>query len=206
MTGSGVEWSSDNPTSSVFLRGLKGNDRAAWERLLDLYGRMVYRWCRLQGLQRADALDVGQDVFWAVARGIAAFRRDRPGDTFRGWLYAITVNKVRDFERYRRRHRSLQPGSCWEAGLPAPKDPSSSEQLSPPAECRLLCQRVLDRIRPEFRERTWKAFWATAVEDRPVREVATEIGLSPNAVMLAKARVLRRLRNEVGGLIEGVPP
>ena len=48
------------------------------------------------GLRDDDAADVFQEVFQAVAAHLAAFRRDRSGDTFRGWLRTITRNKVND--------------------------------------------------------------------------------------------------------------
>src|SRR5438094_6344454 len=71
------------PTSLSLLARVKARQEAAWERLVALYGPLVYSWCLRAGLQPADAADVGQDVFTAVLRNIASFRRDRPGDTFR---------------------------------------------------------------------------------------------------------------------------
>ena len=62
---------------------------------------------------------------------------------------------------------------------------------------RNLFDRALELIRCEFEERTWQAFWLTAVEDRPAGEVALELGMTPGAVRVAKSRVLRRLREEL---------
>jgi RNA polymerase sigma-70 factor (ECF subfamily) len=56
-------------------------------------------------------------------------------------------------------------------------------------------------IRSEFEERTWRAFWGVAVDDRPAAEVAAELGMSPGAVYIAKSRVLRRLREEFRDLL-----
>ena len=83
-------------TSPTLLASVKAEDRAGWTRLVSLYGPLVYRWCRCAGLQPADAADLGQEVFCAVARNISNFRRDRPGDSFRAWLHTITLNKIRD--------------------------------------------------------------------------------------------------------------
>jgi RNA polymerase sigma-70 factor (ECF subfamily) len=60
----------------------------------------------------------------------------------------------------------------------------------------------LDLVRGEFENRTWEAFWRTAVEDRPARDVADELGMSVLAVYKAKSRVLRRLRQELGDLVD----
>ena len=58
--------------------------------------------------------------------------------------------------------------------------------------------RALALIRGEFEERTWGAFWRTAVEGRAAKDVGAELGLSAGAVRVAKSRVLHRLREELG--------
>src|SRR5262249_45205427 len=150
------------------------------------------------GLQAADAADVGQEVFRAVARKVGEFRHDRRGDTFRGWLRAITRNKILD--RYRRpvpgcpaaggseAQRLLQelPTRVWEDAGP----------VAEAEETRLLFRQAVELIRGEFEEGTWRAFWQAAVEERSPADVAADLGVSVNAVYLAKSRVLRRLREE----------
>ena len=63
-----------------------------------------------------------------------------------------------------------------------------------------LFQRALDLIQNEYEERTWRAFWGVIVDDRPSSDVADELGMTANAVYLAKSRVLRWLREEIGDL------
>src|SRR5262245_41329475 len=86
-------------TSPSLLARAQDNQPAAWEQLVDLYAPLVYHWCRRAGLAPPDADDVFQEVFRAVARALAEFRRDRAGDSFRGWLRTITSNKIRDHFR-----------------------------------------------------------------------------------------------------------
>jgi hypothetical protein len=76
--------------ASLLVR-LRAGQAGAWERLVRLYGQTVYVWCRGAGVSEADAADVSQEVFAAVARHITEFRRERPGDSFRGWLWTITL-------------------------------------------------------------------------------------------------------------------
>src|SRR5262245_31788094 len=78
---------------------LKEGLPAAWERLTSLYAPLVYHWCRGMHLAEQDMPDVFQQVFQSVALHIQGFHSDRPGDTFRHWLRAITRNKVRDHFR-----------------------------------------------------------------------------------------------------------
>jgi RNA polymerase sigma-70 factor (ECF subfamily) len=64
-----------------------------------------------------------------------------------------------------------------------------------------LYQRALGLVRHQVEDRTWTAFWRSTVESRTTTEVAAELGITPNAVRLAKSHVLRRLREEMGDLI-----
>src|SRR5262245_4007027 len=83
-------------TASTLLRKVRGQTPGAWERLFDLYSPLVYHWARQAGLQEADAADVVQEVFRSVVLHLPGFRRERPGDSFRGWLWTITQNKLHD--------------------------------------------------------------------------------------------------------------
>jgi len=65
---------------------------------------------------------------------------------------------------------------------------------------RQLRLRALELIRAEFEDRTWQAFWRVTVDGQPTKDVAQELGVTPSAVRLAKSRVLRRLREELGDL------
>jgi len=182
--------------TSSLLRRVVANDQQAWEQMVGLYYPMVYGWCRRSGLQSSDAADVCQDVFRGVVRGIGGFRRDKPGDTFRGWLRRITQRRVIDH----RQARQSQAEPLLELGSRVPHAASAhppGDELPESVKEPSLPHGVLDLVRSEFEQRTWNAFWKTTVDDRPAADVARELGMSVNAVYLAKSRVLRRLREEL---------
>ncbi len=190
--------------SSSLLERLKAYSPESWRRFVRLFGPVVYHWCRKRGLQRADASDVGQNVFREVAGRIGDFHRDRPGDTFRGWLWTITQSKIADHWRTQQKGPLATGGSAAQARLEQLETASPAEPDSQPDMGSLvgLYRRGLELIRSEFEERTWQAFWRVAVEDRRPVEVAEELGMSVNAVYIAKSRVLRRLRTELGQLFD----
>jgi RNA polymerase sigma-70 factor (ECF subfamily) len=200
----GGEGQPSSATPRSLLERVRAAEPAAWERLVGLYAPLVFQWCRRWDLQEQDVADVMQEVFQAVAASVAGFRKERAGDTFRGWLRRITQNKVRD--HYRRLGR--EPGGAggtdaqWRLSqVPFPGHAEESAGGDEAAERQLLA-RALDLIRPEFAERTWQAFWRTAIDDRSPKDVAADLGMSPGAVRVAKCRVLQRLREELGDLLE----
>jgi RNA polymerase sigma-70 factor (ECF subfamily) len=189
------------------LERTRAQDQAAWERLVTLYSPLVYRWCRQAGLQPADAADVGQEVFRAVARKIGDFRRDRPGDSFRGWLRVITQNKLRDHERKQAKEGGGVGGSDALRKLQqVPAQPRDSpEPASDADEERIVYRQALELIRAEFEERTWQAFSRVVMDGVRPADVAAELGLTVNAVYLARSRVLRRIREEFADLVDTRP-
>jgi RNA polymerase sigma-70 factor (ECF subfamily) len=161
----------------------------------------VEHWCHQAGLSAEDAADVRQEVFEGVVRGIDGFRHDRPGDSFRGWLYTITRRRLFDFRRRADRQPRATGGTDAHdrlMELPADEPPGSDAVA---ADTRGLYRRCVGLIRAEFEERTWRAFWRVTVDGRPVVEVAAELGMTPGAVYIAKSRVLKRLREEFSDLL-----
>jgi RNA polymerase sigma-70 factor (ECF subfamily) len=197
----GSQPSSGTPRS--LLERVRADEAAAWDRLVRLYAPLVFGWCRAWGLQDADTADVLQEVFQAVATHLGRFRREKEGDTFRGWLRVIAQNKMRDHFRRLGREPPGVGGTDAQrrlAQLPGPPPPED-RAVDQEAEAGLF-SRALDQIRGEFEDRTWRAFWQTAVEDRAPKDVALELAMSPGAVRVAKSRVLRRLREQLGDLAE----
>jgi RNA polymerase sigma-70 factor (ECF subfamily) len=210
MIGADVPNEAELPTgdanSSVgasLLVRLRAGQAGAWERLVRLYGQTVYVWCRGAGVSEADAADVSQEVFAAVARHIADFRRERPGDSFRGWLWTITRNKVRD--HWRRQADEVQAAggtTAQQVMNQVPEDGLPDTEAGAEGEAGGLYRRALELIRSEFEERTWRAFLMVTVEGRLPADAAAALGTTPGAVYIAKSRVLKRLREEFGDLIE----
>lgn len=190
-------------TSSSLLARARLGERAAWERLASLYGPLVYRWCRKWGLQPHDAENVGQETFQAVVRGLADFRREQTGDTFRGWLYRIAQNKFRDYQR------AAAPGAIGTGGSDAlnqlqnlPQAPPDTLHESQAEDTLLLYRQAVELIRSEFSDTHWQAFFRIVVEGQAPATVARDLQISVNAVYLAKSRILRRVREEYADLLD----
>jgi RNA polymerase sigma-70 factor (ECF subfamily) len=185
-------------TSLSLLQRLRQPGRTdAWERFARLYTPLLLAWARRPryGLQPADAEDLVQDILTDLIRKLPQFHYD-PQRGFRRWLRGVFHNKWVD---YCRRAGRLPPGVA--EGLsdvegPADTDPAEVE------EQQLLLRRALELMQEEFEPTTWQACWQRVAEGRPAAQVAAALGITENAVHLAKSRVLRRLREEMTGLID----
>ena len=191
----------ENVTSLTLLGRLRADDADAWARLVRLYGPLVKNWVGRAGVTGADAEDLVQDVFREVVTALASFRRDRPGDTFRGWLRGVTRIALLRHGRKAGRQVNAAGGTNALERIHALPDESPDDDDSR-AEQHALDRRALELVRGEFEDKTWRAFWATTVEGTPATEAAAALGMSSAAVRQSKSRVLRRLKEEVGELIE----
>lgn len=172
-------------------------DQDAWREFVDLYTPLLYRWARQARLQEQDAADLLQDVFTTLVRKLPEFEYD-PQRSFRKWLRTVTLNRWRDL----RRRRQRQP---HEGDPDALKDVAGRDECEEAAESEYheyLIGRALRLMQTDFHPTTWKACWELVVNGQPAAEVARALGITENAVYVAKCRVLGRLRQELDGLLD----
>jgi RNA polymerase sigma-70 factor (ECF subfamily) len=195
---------SSSSVHSTLLNAVRMRDPEAWQQLVQLFSPLIYDWCRQQGLQKADAGDVTQDVFQAVMKGLGSFRRDRPEDSFRGWLWTITRNKIHDFYRAQAMRPSAYGGAeAWDKMQQVPEEEPLSQTTTGTSDVSISpLHRAIEIVRNDFNESTWQAFWRATIENQQAATVSVDLGMSVNAVRKAKARVLRRLRDEFGDLLQ----
>lgn len=172
-------------------------DAPDWGRFEAVYRPLIRTWVsRVPGVHD-EAADLAQEVFLVVLRELSRFERRREG-SFRAWLRRVAAHRIRQF--YRERTRRPAEADDW---LNSFADPAGglSEQFDREHDQHVLSH-LLSTVRGDFEPNTWAAFERFVREGRPAKEVAEELDLTENAVILAKARVLRRLRSEAKGLID----
>ena len=183
-------------TSASLLERLKRTDNQdAWRQFVQLYMPLIYRWASQAGLGENEASDLVQDVFLILVEKLREFQYDRQR-SFRAWLRTVTLNKCREQAR-----RRLPGGKIMADNLPAAECPNLAD-VEETEYRRHLVRCAMQIVQADFEPATWKAWSHFVVEGRPAKEVAAELGLSVNAVYLAKGRVLARFREELKGLVE----
>lgn len=186
-------------TSLSLLRRIRLHDAVSWSRFAKLYTPLVFGWVRRAGLQDSDAADVTQEVFVVVARRIDIYDEQRKGASFRGWLWGIVRNKMREVQRRRFNEADGAGGTDAQRRI---QNLAIEDDNAPPDadDVPVLARRALDLIKSDFSEQTWEIFWrVTMVGDKPA-DIAEQLGISVGSVYTAKSRVLTHLRRELEGL------
>ena len=168
-----------------------------WRRFVDLYTPLLFHWVRGLGVRGADTADVVQEVFTVLVQKLPEFNYDRNG-SFRAWLRTVTQNKCHD------RLRKIVASNAAEVTLDVvePEQQGEAERFAEEEYCTVLAQKGLQLMQNEFDTNTWKACWESVACGRSAADVGRELDMSLNAVYLAKSRVLRRLREELDGLLD----
>jgi len=176
-------------------------DASAWREFVERYGAQIYNWCRVRGMQEADAEDMTQAILTKLLGVMRSFSYD-PAQSFRGWLRTVTDNAWRDVVRGTR--RNLLSGAFGVndevTELTARDDLMARLEAAHEQELLVLAQ---GRVRLRVEPATWDAFRLTALEQKPANEVAALLGMKVAAVYKARSNVQKMLRDEMNYLDGG---
>jgi len=189
---------------SLLLRLRDAGDEAAWSQFVGIYTPLIFAFCRGRGLSESDAGDVSQEVLKAVAGAISRFQYDPQRSSFRNWLFTVVRSKLNSFFAAQARH----PRPAGETTLQMLAETEAESRLEETwqREYHLnLVRWAAGQIRAEFKPQTWDAFWRTAIEGETAETVAQELGLTLNALYIARSRVTFRMRELVQTVEEGSP-
>lgn len=182
---------------SLLFRIRDPQDRDAWCEFASIYRPLILRVAKRHGLQDADAQNLMQEVLQKVERQVSQWEAGQTSGSFRRWLATVARNAAIDAIRRIRPDVGRGGTSVRQLlqSVPASADETEAEfqrELE-----RQAFRQAARRIRSEFAEATWTAFWQTMVEGEPCSEVADRIGRSLGAVYTARSRIMQRLREEL---------
>jgi RNA polymerase sigma-70 factor (ECF subfamily) len=192
-----------HPTPPSLLDRLQGEACPDdWSLFVSLYQPFIERFIRLDPVLVADADDICQNVLRKIVEHLPRFRRQRDG-SFRAWLRVITANEVNYYWRQRRRARAMGTAGFASSVLIGLTDPVNElSQRWDREHSRYVLARLQELVKSQFSATTWQAFHMRVIDDKSAAEVAAILGISENAVHVAKSRVLGQLRREAAGFID----
>ncbi|MFT3878667.1 MAG: RNA polymerase sigma factor [Gemmatales bacterium] len=192
-----------NATSLSLLERLRHSpDEAAWQRFTDIYEPLLKKWLKAQAQSQADIDDIVQDVLLTVFRKLHEFEHNHQAGAFRAWLRITAINRLRLL--WREKRPSLESDhQVFFGKLDLLADPHSelSHRWDQEHDAH-VAEQLLAQMEQEFAPATWQAFRRQVVDGRPAKETAQEMGLSINAVLIAKSRIMKRLRQLSLGMLD----
>ena len=191
-----------NPThertrASLILRLQDAEDMAAWDEFSAIYGPVVINVATSRGFQSADAENLVQEVFMAVASSVSNWLQRDDRGSFRAWLLRIARNAAADMITQKSTRSLGLDGSVAQvhvANLPAPSTLSSDLDLE---YARLVFQWASEQVRASVAEHTWQAFWLTSIEEMSVDAAAALLNTRPGNIYFARSRVMARIKELV---------
>ena len=182
---------------SLLVRLRDASQSEAWQEFTEIYEPLVYRLARQNGFQHADAQDLTQDVFAAVDKAIDRFDPSPEKGSFRGWLFRIARNLMINFLARQKGPRGSGDTGIQQLLNEQPAADGEAATLFEMEYQREIFRWAAQRVRQEFQEETWRAFWMTGVDGESIDNVARILGKTPGAIRIARCRVLARLKEEV---------
>jgi RNA polymerase sigma-70 factor (ECF subfamily) len=196
-----VRYLSESDTHVTLLGRLRStpNDPVAWAEFVKCYGGKIYAWCRAWGLQKADALDVTQEVFLKLALRIRDFQYNSSG-SFRAWLKTVTHHAWQDYLDSQRKPGQGSGGDAASNQLAAIEARDDLTGRLEEAFDQEVLREAVARVRLRVEPRTWDAFRLLAMEELSGAEAAHRLGMKVATVFVARGKVERMLRQEVARL------
>ena len=188
--------------ASLIFRIRNPEDVDAWSQFADIYGPLIHRYACRRGLQDADAADLTQEVLSEVSKSIRKNNYDPKRGSFRNWLFGIARHLLCHRLRQNQRRFSVNGNSRVQEFFN--ELPSADRQPDWDSEYRhQLFNWAADQVRGHFGNKTWMAFWRTAIDGAKPKDVARELNMSVGAVYVSKNRVLSRLRRKIATIYDG---
>lgn len=174
-----------------WLNRVRNGDDSAWTKLEGAYRPLICWWCAKGSVPAQDIDDVAQDVFASLAKALAGYEHE----SFRGFLWTITRNKICDYWRGVEKHAQC---SSLQVSFASVEVESNGSVGAVEQTTKIVFDAIVQLVRSEFSEQDWTAFWRVTVDGETAGEVAERLGITRNMVYLAKTRITRRVREEFG--------
>ena len=209
------------PTRQSLLSRLKvWDDHESWRDFFDTYWRLIYGLAVKSGLTNTEAEDVVQETLLAVAKEMPDFKYDPARGSFKGWLLEITRRRIANQVRRRLKHRHAAAGPLAGEATRQPSaarsepdqrrtatvervpDPNSDDldRLWDQDWQRNLLEAASVRVKKRVNAKQYQMFNLYVMMQWPMNQVKKTLGVSAAQVYMAKMRISRLIKREVGAL------
>ena len=182
-------------STKILIDLMDPKNDSAWKSFVGRYRPLVVRFARRYGLRADRAEDAAQETMMAFAGSFQKGNYDRERGRLRHWLFKIAHNHIlKVLENLGRGERNVSPDTGSTDPLDKVPAPDNPEAVWEPEWRQAVLRACLEECRHFFDPKTLEAFELFARRGLPAREVARLLGISENAVFLAKHHVLNKIR------------
>jgi len=186
-------------TSTQALNDLKtSNNQEAWNKFCNHFQPVVANFARHLGLAETDAEDAAQETMLEFLKAFRNEKYDREQGRLCNWLLGVAKRVILNLRGNRPLERLIADKTTGTSFWDMIKDDHGIKHTWDTEWRRMVLTRCLEQARREIDARVFEAFELCALSEMPVDEVAQRLGMSRNAVYIAKSRVLSRLRQLEG--------
>ena len=180
---------------TLLIRLRDSADDASWAEFAEIYTPLMVAYCRKRELRHADTSDIVQNVMRSVSLALKNFQYDPEKGKFKGWLFTSLRNAISSHFRKQAKTPITTSDTNLTIMMDAQAEAPEIERWEKDYRQRLLAW-SMEKVRPEFGERTWRAFEETAVNGREFEDVASELDMTVNALTVARHRIIKRVRTK----------
>ena len=186
---------------SLIVRLKDQRNELAWAEFVCAYEPFLVRLVRRQGTPDRHIPDITQQLLIAIARSVNGWSSDGRDASFRRWLGRVARNVVIKFMTREKKQITGQGGSDFLQLIELTSDDTPDEARSQQYEHELILW-AAELVRSEFRDTSWRAFWATQVEGRAVADVARELGVTSGSIYMSRSRIFARIRAKISEVLD----
>jgi RNA polymerase sigma factor (sigma-70 family) len=195
------------PTRQSLLSRLRDlGDQESWNDFFQSYWRLIYEVALKAGLSDVEAQEVVQETVISVAKQMPGFRYDVARGKFKGWLLQITRRRIADRVRKQMQDSGASGGHPVETlrieKMESVLDPAGSELEAIWEEEweKHLFNAAVTNIKKQVKPEHYQLFDLYVVQQWPVLKITQTLGVNAGQVYLAKHRVSRLMKEEIGKL------
>lgn len=165
-------------------------ETGVWQIFSNHFFPVICSMAQQKGLKQSDAEDVAQQVLFTFVQSMRTGKYDRTKGRLSSFLFGIAQRTILNHQK-KTCSRQLKHNALLHE---QPQEYDSQLTWETQWQKLLLIQ-GLERIKHTFEPKVFQAFELYCLQEKPVQEVADTLNITPNAVYIAKSRVLNRLRS-----------
>ncbi len=210
--GSFLQWNKKMPiddpknphtlrTNTELLLGLQdaGND-VTWSAFVQRYRPVLVAFGKRLGLSHDTAMDAAQEALMTFLDSYLAGKYTREKGRLRSWLFGIAKNSVRRQWRKAPREQQVAENDGSTVFVNKIADDHSISEAWEDEWRQAVLNSCLDELRKTCEPHTMRAFELYVLNEWPADKVASEVGISRDAVFQAKRRLMKKMREMLESL------